>query len=22
VLGCGIPGIFSFCSAPETKASQ
>ena len=20
--GCGIPGIFSFCSAPETKASQ
>ena len=22
VLGCGIPGIFSFCSNPETKASQ
>ena len=22
VLGCGIPGIFSFCSGPETKASQ
>jgi hypothetical protein len=21
-LGCGIPGIFSFCSAPETKVSQ
>jgi hypothetical protein len=22
VLGCGIPGVFSFCSTPETKVSQ
>jgi hypothetical protein len=22
LLGCGIPGVFSFCSVPQTKSSQ